>query len=95
MPELTLKLVVDPETGKKTLVADYASDSDALPHEHEEEHRQYVRKLLEGAPLDDVETSGLTIEREQKGEAGATAESTDGLEEASPAGEKVAVEQKG
>ena len=30
MPELTLKLTIDPETGKKTLVADYHGDADAL-----------------------------------------------------------------
>jgi hypothetical protein len=48
MAELVLKLHVDPKTGKKTLTADYKSDADALPSEHEEEHRRLVGKLVEG-----------------------------------------------
>jgi len=45
MAELTLKLVVDPETGKRSVVADYRSDADALPMEHEEAHRAIVDQL--------------------------------------------------
>ena len=41
MAELTLRLTIDPVTGKKTVVADYHSEEDALPHEHEEEHRRW------------------------------------------------------
>jgi hypothetical protein len=61
MPELTLKLTIDPVTGKKTLVADYHSDADALPNEHEEEHAKLVRKLVEGVPLD---AAALVVDRE-------------------------------
>ena len=50
MAELRIRLEVDPKTGKKQLVIDYASDSDALPVEHEEEHRRLVEKLAEGMP---------------------------------------------
>ncbi len=62
MAELTLKLEIDPVTGKKTLVADFHSDEDALPHEHEEEHRALLRKLVEGAPVDGG--GGLAVQRE-------------------------------
>ena len=61
MGELTLKLVIDPVTGKRTVVADYHSDADALPHEHEDEHRRLVGDLLEGAPLDGG--GGLLVDR--------------------------------
>jgi hypothetical protein len=39
---------VDPATGRRELVIDYASDADALPMEHEEEHRALANKLLDG-----------------------------------------------
>jgi hypothetical protein len=61
MAELTLKLHIDPKTGKKTIVADYHSDADALPNEHEEEHRRLVKKLVEGASL---EGGDLVVDRE-------------------------------
>jgi hypothetical protein len=46
--ELTLRLRVDPQTGKREVVVDYASDSDALPIEHEDEHRLLAGKVVEG-----------------------------------------------
>lgn len=48
MASATLKLSVDPTTGKRTITISYSSDADALPHEHEEAHRQVVEKLFEG-----------------------------------------------
>jgi hypothetical protein len=48
MAELVLRLRVDPATGRRELVIDYASDSDALPMEHEEEHRRLAGRVLEG-----------------------------------------------
>ncbi len=63
MAELTLKLTVDPATGKKTLVADYHSDADALPMEHEENHRRLVRQVIEGAPL---ESDALEVSRDSE-----------------------------
>jgi hypothetical protein len=46
--ELTLRLRVDPATGRREVVVDYASDADALPIEHEDEHRQLAGKVVEG-----------------------------------------------
>ena len=48
MPEVTLRLRVNPETGRREIVVDYTSDSDALPLEHEEEHRRLAGKVVEG-----------------------------------------------
>ena len=48
MPELTLRLRVDPATGKREIVIDYASDADALPMEHEDEHRRLADKVVDG-----------------------------------------------
>lgn len=51
MAELTLRLVVDPETGKKDLWIDYHSDADATPDEHEEDHRALVRRILDASGI--------------------------------------------
>lgn len=47
MPELILRLRVDPATGRREVVVDYASDADALPIEHEEEHRRLAAGVVE------------------------------------------------
>ncbi len=46
--ELTLRLRVDPVTGRREVVVDYTSDADALPIEHEDEHRRLAGKVIEG-----------------------------------------------
>ncbi|WP_020473752.1 hypothetical protein [Zavarzinella formosa] len=46
MAELTIRLRKDPETGKHDIIIDLESDADALPHEHENMHREAVEKLL-------------------------------------------------
>jgi len=48
MAELVLRVRVDPATGRRELVIDYHSDADALPIEHEEEHRKLAEKVVEG-----------------------------------------------
>ena len=48
MADLILRLRVDPATGRRELVIDYTSDSDALPMEHEEDHRRLAEKLVDG-----------------------------------------------
>ena len=48
MADLTLRLRVDPATGRREIVIDYHSDSDALPMEHEEQHRLLAEKVIEG-----------------------------------------------
>ena len=46
MAELTIRLRRDPETGKHDILIDLESDADALPHEHEQAHRELVEKLI-------------------------------------------------
>ena len=48
MADLTLRLRVDPTTGRREIVIDYTSDSDALPIEHEENHRQLANRVIDG-----------------------------------------------
>ena len=48
MADLTLRLRVDPATGRREIVIDYTSDSDALPMEHEEQHRALAEKVVDG-----------------------------------------------
>jgi len=46
MAELTIRLRKDPETGKHDIIIDMKSDEDALPHEHEQMHRDLVEKVI-------------------------------------------------
>jgi len=63
MADLTLRLRVDPVTGRREIVIDYASDSDALPFEHEEEHRQLAEKVVNGG----LKNPKVEVSREQEG----------------------------
>ena len=64
MAELIIRLDVDPETGKKNVTIKYLSDDDALPMEHEEEHRRLVDQLIDGGALAAHELGKISIERE-------------------------------
>lgn len=61
---MTIRMVIDPDTGKKNIVIVYHSDEDALPMEHEDEHRRLVDRLLEGGTLKAAELGTITVERE-------------------------------
>jgi hypothetical protein len=65
MANLTLRLRVDPATGRREIVIDYHSDSDALPMEHEEQHRQLAEKVLDGG----LESGKVEVSREAEGTA--------------------------
>jgi asparagine synthetase A len=64
MAEMTIRLRVNPQTGKKDIVVDLRSDEDALPQEHEQQHRQLVDKLIAGGVVGENEIGNLVIERE-------------------------------
>ncbi|MDA9857440.1 hypothetical protein N9D23_04915 [Rubripirellula sp.] len=64
MAEMTIRLRVNPLTGKKDIVVDLRSDDDALPQEHEQQHRQLVDKLIAGGVVGENEIGKLVIERE-------------------------------
>jgi hypothetical protein len=66
MAEVTIRFRHNPNTGKREFIIGYESDSDALPHEHEKDHRAMVEQIL-GMPLGDDDE--VTVERISKGEA--------------------------
>ncbi|HZV05381.1 MAG TPA: hypothetical protein VE999_09885 [Gemmataceae bacterium] len=66
MPEMTIQLHRDPETGKQNIIVKLRSDEDALPHEHEQMHRALVEKLINGGILKAGEEGDLVIEREEE-----------------------------
>lgn len=63
MAELILRLRVDPATGRKTVVVQYETDSDALPLEHEQEHKALVDKLIAAGALAEADRGNIVIER--------------------------------
>jgi hypothetical protein len=64
MAELTIRLIPDPATGKKNIIVALRSDADALPHEHEQMHRELVDKLVNGGILKASEVGQIVVERE-------------------------------
>lgn len=72
MAEVTIRFRYNKRTGKNEIVIGYESDSDALPHEHERDHRALAEELL-GRKLDDG-TEELVVERETPKQATSEAE---------------------
>ena len=66
MAEMTIKLKCDPVTGKKDIIISLRSDEDALPHEHEQQHKQLVDQLIEGGMLQASEVGKVIVEREEE-----------------------------
>ncbi len=89
MAEVTIRLVIDKATGKKDVVISYATDADALPMEHEDEHKRLVDRLIEGGALSAAELGTIVVERVQKSELGSEV----GSEEA--VAERTKLDQKG
>ena len=54
MAEIQIKFRHNPKTGKRDMIINYESDQDALPHEHERDHRALIEKLI-GRPLESDE----------------------------------------
>ncbi len=63
MAEVTLRLRTDPQTGRKSVVIQYSSDADALPMEHEADHKRIVDQLIEAGALDEEDRDSVVIER--------------------------------
>jgi hypothetical protein len=89
MPHVTLRLEVDQVTRRRTIVVSYTSDPDALPQEHEEEHRAVVKKLLAGGLITEEEAGRVRVERQE----GSGAQATEGTAEEQTA--RRALEEKG
>lgn len=69
MATLILRLEIDPLTKKKNVLVKLDSDSDALPMEHEEQHKRIVEALLANGSLKAEDLGTITIEREGQGAA--------------------------
>ena len=61
--EVTIRLVIDPETKKKNIIVSMRSDEDALPHEHENMHRAIADKIIRGGLAKAGEIGQITVER--------------------------------
>jgi hypothetical protein len=67
MATMTLRLEIDPVSKKKNVWVKLESDSDALPMEHEEQHKRLVELLIAGGKVKPEELGTLVIEREGQG----------------------------
>ena len=63
MAEMTIRLRIDPNTGKKDIIVSLSADADALPHEHEQQHKALVEKLIEGGIIKAAELGQIIVER--------------------------------
>jgi hypothetical protein len=63
MAEMTIQLKVDPATGKKDIIIALRGDDDSLPHEHEQQHKALVEKLIGGGLLAASEVGKIVVER--------------------------------
>ncbi len=48
------------KTGKRELNIDYESDPSAMPHEHEDEHRDFVKKVIDLKKIKEEEEVAVT-----------------------------------
>ena len=67
MASMTIRLQVDPVTKKRNVIIKLDSDADALPHEHEEQHRALVDALIKNGTLKAEDLGHIHIEREGQG----------------------------
>jgi isochorismate hydrolase len=63
MPKMTIRLEIDQHNGKRNVVISYESEEDALPIEHEEEHRAMVEKIFGPGVLKAGEIGKIIVER--------------------------------
>jgi hypothetical protein len=69
LAEVSIRLVYNLETGRKDIYIDYESDSDALPIEHEREHKVIIEKLLGKGILTEDELGEVRVTRLPAGAA--------------------------
>ena len=63
MATMTILLRKDPETGKQNIIVKLDSDPDALPIEHEQQHKTLVEQLV-GKHVNAEDLGEIVIERE-------------------------------
>jgi cell division protease FtsH len=88
MAHVTIRLDVDPTSRRRTIVVSYESDPDALPTEHEEEHRAILRKLVEGGVVSAEEAGRVQVERARGHEAGAATDDAAPIDQRRPIDER-------
>ena len=88
MAEVEIRLRIDPHTGKKTVTIAYHSDADALPMEHEEEHRRIVSALLAKGLIAASEAGEIVVERVE------SAPTSESAAQAEAAAERESLEHK-
>jgi hypothetical protein len=72
MAEMIIRLRQDPETKKRNIIISLRSDEDALPHEHEQQHKALVDRLIEGGVIKAAEVGKIIVEREEEEKVPAT-----------------------
>ncbi len=77
MGTLIVRLEIDPQTKKKNILIKYDSDADALPLEHEEQHKKIVSALIAGGRLKLEELGTVSISRESQAAATPDAKGAD------------------
>ena len=65
MAEMTIRFIPDPVTGKKNIIISLRSDEDALPHEHEQQHKALVEKLINQGTIKEGEIGQIVVTREE------------------------------
>lgn len=65
MADLTIRLVSNPKTGKRDIYIDYESEDDALPFEHEQDHRDILEQILGQGILDEEDVGQIKVGRVQ------------------------------
>lgn len=65
MAEVTIRMVLDPETGKRQILIAMKSDEDAMPHEHEQAHRAVVDKLIQGGLVKAQDIGQIIVTRDE------------------------------
>jgi hypothetical protein len=63
MSEIMIKLIYNLKTGKKDVLIDFVSDIDALPIEHERDHKKLVQELLGKGVLTPDELGEVAVRR--------------------------------
>jgi len=63
--ELTISLSRDGPSGRLQVRIGYRADDDAIPHEHEIQHRRLVMQLFPGLEIIDEPGAAVRVERER------------------------------
>jgi hypothetical protein len=69
MAELTIRMISNPVTGKRDIYIEYESEEDALPHEHEKEHKDIIEQLLGKGILQPDDVGQVKVGRVRPGAA--------------------------